>query len=387
MKAPTLKKLSLLAMSLIFAVSCGGSGSTSNGSDSSSGSGSFNAEKSAYGDPTETSVAAIDLSMLGEAKKLHILSKSGESEFDGQTLDVIDVKIEGNSEAKMLFSPFPVTKNTKKIVFGGYHSNSGEGITPEKAVEIDLPELGETTSGNGNFTVKLPGMPIEVEVPLDWTLTLEEENVSIETPNGSYSGLRHYTGSGKITEEPLGEFLGGTEFTGDVYFSPTLGIPVKYKLNGVNFEGDLESVWDFGDPDETGPKIIKKSDTLDSSKLSFGLSTYEVKGEFDADHQTHAKMLLEIRYLDEDAAKNDPMPELNVEFGTVFGYFPSQIVESPVSIFFPEENGEGYKYFIAYVDQAAKNRDEPVSYRISVSHDGTVKPVRVTARIYYNKKF
>ena len=130
---------------------------------------------------------------------------------------------------------------------------------------------------------------------------------------------------------------------------------------------------------------MKKSAVINKENPSFELSTHDLKGNFDADPKQHAKMLLEIRYLDENAAKNDPMPEVNVEFGTVMGYFPSQLVESPVSIFFPEENGEGYKYFISYVDQAAKGNDKPISYRISVTGGESVKPMRVTARIYYYK--
>ncbi|MBQ4438036.1 hypothetical protein II898_04090 [bacterium] len=368
-----MKKFMFFALFALLAAACSGGSSDS-----------FNAKKSAYGDPTVTSVAAINVGMLTNEKKLHVLGRAGTTEFSGRVFDVIDVKINDNSEAEMLFSPFPVTKETKKIFFGGYTSKSGEGIKPKEAVEVDLPKLGETTEGSGEFTVKLPGMPIEVDVPLDWTVKLEEEDVSINTPSGSYSGLRHYTGSGKISEGPLGDFLGNTEFTGDIYFSPTLGIPVQYKLNGVNFEGDLESVWDYGDPDETGYRVMKKSGIVNSENPSFELSTYELKGNFDADPNQHAKMLLEIRYLDESAAKNDPQPEINVEFGTVMGYFPSQLVESPVSIFFPEEN-EGFRYFIAYVSQAAKGHNGPISYRISVTGGESVKPLRVTARIYYNK--
>ena len=55
------------------------------------------------------------------------------------------------------------------------------------------------------------------------------------------------------------------------------------------------------------------------------------------------------------------------------------------SIFFPEEDSEGFKYFIAYVSQAAKGHNGPISYRVSVSGGESVKPLRVTARIYYNK--
>lgn len=352
---------------------------------SCSDSGSFDAEKSSYGEPTETSVIEINAGLLANEKKPHILEKTGTSEFGGQTFDVIDVKINGNSEAQMLLSPWPVTKDIRHLTFGGYTSNSGEGTKPKQPVDIELPDLGETAEGSGEFTVKLPGMPVEVDVPFDWTVKLEEEDVSIDTPSGSYSGLRHYTGSGKISAGPLSDFLGNTEFTGEVYFSPTFGFPVKYTVNGINFDGELESTWDYGDPDEIGYRVMKKSDIVNSENPSFSLSTYDLKGKFDADPQSHAKMLLEIRYLDENAAKNDPMPAVNVEFGTVTGRFPAMLIESPVSIFFPEENDKGYKYFIAYVDEASKNHKDPISYHVSVSGGESVKPLRVTARIYYNK--
>ena len=368
-----MKKIVFFALFALLAVSCSGGSSDS-----------FNAEKSPYGAPTVTSNIEINAGMLANEKKPHVLVKSGSSEFGGKIFDVIDVKIDGNTEAKMLISPWPVTKDVRHLTFGGYTSNSGEGTKPKQPVDIELPELGETAEGSGEFTIKLPGMPLEVDVSFEWTVKLEEEDVSISTPSGSYSGLRHYTGSGKISEGPLSEFLGDTEFTGEVYFSPTFGFPVLYKVNGINFNGDLESVWDYGDPDETGYRVMKKSAVINSENPSFELSTHDLKGNFDADPNQHAKMLLEIRYLDEDAAKNDPMPEINVEFGTVMGYFPSQLVESPFSIFFPEEN-EGFKYFIAYVDQAAKGHNGPISYRISVTGGESVKPLRVTARIYYNK--
>ena len=366
----------IFAVSALFILSCGGG---------SSDGGSFNAEKSSYGEPTETNVVAINAGLLTNEKKPHVLVKSGTSEFGGKLFDVIDVKINGNSEAQMLISPWPVKKNVRHLTFGGYTSNSGEGTKPKQPVDIELPELGQTEEGSGEFTVKLPGMPIAVDVPFDWTVKLEEEDITIDTPSGTYSGVRHYTGSGRISEGPLSEFLGDTEFTGEVYFSPTFGFPVKYKVNGINFDGDLESTWDYGDPDGTGYRVMKKTGVINSENPSFSLSTYDLKGNFDADPKSHAKMLLEIRYLDENAAKNDPMPAVDVEFGTVMGYFPAQLIESPFSIFFPEEDGNDYKYFIAYVDQAAKSRNDPISYHVSVSGGESVKPLRVTARIYYNK--
>ena len=75
-----------------------------------------------------------------------------------------------------------------------------------------------------------------------------------------------------------------------------------------------------------------------------------------------------------------------VNFGTMGGmyYFPHELIESPVSVFFPEENGNGFRYWYAFVDQAAKNQDENgISYTISVDKDASLPELRVTARIAY----
>jgi hypothetical protein len=76
----------------------------------------------------------------------------------------------------------------------------------------------------------------------------------------------------------------------------------------------------------------------------------------------------------------------HVEFGTVWGVYPYQLVESPVSLFHPEENGKGYKYWVGYVDQAAKNESSNgIAYHIGVNlPDYVSSPVRVTARILYH---
>jgi hypothetical protein len=124
---------------------------------------------------------------------------------------------------------------------------------------------------------------------------------------------------------------------------------------------------------------------LTPERPNFSLSTYDVAQTHDADKDTHAKMLLELRWADADRAATTDQPLVTETFRTVFGVFPSLLVPSPVSLFHPEENGLGYTFWVGYVDQAAKN--EPIngiSYAVDVSLPNSIThPVLVTARIHY----
>jgi hypothetical protein len=101
-------------------------------------------------------------------------------------------------------------------------------------------------------------------------------------------------------------------------------------------------------------------------------------------------MLLELRYVDETKAKQTNVPEFvygNIEFGTTWGYFPHQLIASPVSLFHPEENGKGYTFFVAYVDQAAKNQQtNGITYHVKATLPDYMygSPMRATARIVYH---
>jgi hypothetical protein len=119
---------------------------------------------------------------------------------------------------------------------------------------------------------------------------------------------------------------------------------------------------------------------------SFDLSTYDVRGQFDADKDKHAKMLVEVRFMEDEKAKTADRPPIETDIGTVFGVYPHELIASPVSFFHAEENGKGFTFWIAYVDQAAKNEStNGISYHISATvPDYGSSPVRVTSRIVYN---
>jgi len=143
---------------------------------------------------------------------------------------------------------------------------------------------------------------------------------------------------------------------------------------------------DCGDPLTPGYNAIQKVGLIQPGGETFELSTYGCSGDFSADKMTHAKMLLELRFADEELAKTTTQPPVIVSFVTVFGYFPHQLVSSTVSIFHPEENGRGYTYWYALVDQAAKNvaGSDGISYGIEVAPaDYMTNAVRATARIRY----
>ncbi len=170
-----------------------------------------------------------------------------------------------------------------------------------------------------------------------------------------------------------------------VWYHPAFGV-VKVQIPMFEVGMDIDGEHDCGDPLADGFNAIQKVGVVEAGGERFSLNVYDCAGDFAADKNTHAKMLLELRFADEDLAKSTTPPPVVEEFGTVFGYFPETLVQSPVSIFHPEENGHGFVYWYALVDQAAKNAagDNGISYRIEVRPtDYQVSAVRATARIVY----
>lgn len=212
--------------------------------------------------------------------------------------------------------------------------------------------------------------------------TLVEKDVTVESDIGTVSGCSHFQATGSL---PL--LFTNLTVAGDLYYSPTFGLvkaAIREPLSGlgVSFAGSNDAS-DLGG----GYFSVQKVGTVGAGTSSWRLDTYDVKQKSDADKNTHAKMLLEVRWLDEAVAKTEQKPYVTQEFGTGWGYFPSALVVSPVSYFYPEENGKGYKHWIAYVDQAAKNEpgSNGISYHISAGYDPSWSAVRVTGRIVYKK--
>lgn len=99
-------------------------------------------------------------------------------------------------------------------------------------------------------------------------------------------------------------------------------------------------------------------------------------------------MFLEMRFASNADAKAKGLADakqVQVQFATQMGTYSHTLAESPVSLLHPEDNRKGYKFFWAFVDQAAKN--EPgangIAYKVTVTKPGGVAAVKVSARILY----
>lgn len=249
-------------------------------------------------------------------------------------------------------------------------------------LEIDVP-VGEPQPFAVSGSV-IVGSPTAESQPtsIEGTYTLVAKDVTVEAPIGTVTGASHYTVKTLLPAE-----LGiEAEVEGEIYYHPRLGV-VKADLAkpfaglGVGFAGS-EDITELGG----GYYSVQKVATLGGGfGTSSELATYDLTGDFDADKDTHAKMLMEVRWVDEARAKTEERPEVISEFGTVFGYFPSFLASFPVSFFYPEEASEGYHYWISYVDQAAKNETtQGISYSISADYSGA-DAVRVTKRIVFKR--
>jgi hypothetical protein len=153
---------------------------------------------------------------------------------------------------------------------------------------------------------------------------------------------------------------------------------------------EISGANDCSEPDSSGHALVRKVGKVDSAH-PFQISTYDDCGQqFDADKDEHAQMLLELRWDDDAKAKAgapDTLgPMLHIKFSTVWGEFFAAPVTMQVSALHPEENGQGFNYLYAFVNQAAKNESSNgISYNISVRVDSGASPIRATGRIYYKK--
>lgn len=325
----------------------------------------------------------------------------GEESYEGKIVGEVDVN--GTTYKRYSFKPTqdPEGKSTEIFVsdyppaadgtlkVGGVDEKDSLKIETDAPIEIDMtPPLGEPQEYEVDLTAKLRGFNISAPAHAVASYTLVEEGVSVETKVGMVHDCRHFTGTVRVEHEQLPENLNGVQVDGEAWVHDVMGIvAVDVPALGVRVtSGGLE---DLGDP--TGEKgSIRKMAVLDSSSPTYSLNTYDVNQKLDADKNKHAKMLLELRWADEDKARTDTepgYPQVDIEFGTTMGIYPFQLTSSPVSLFHPEENGQGYTFWYAFVDQADKYQPENgISYHIDVSVDPDITPpLRVTGRIYYSR--
>lgn len=257
----------------------------------------------------------------------------------------------------------------------------GETVTLSEPIEINVDEMETGEIRDATIELSALGQTIPVSV----TYGPVEDDVTLMSAMGPVIGCRKYAVSGTFTMAGLP--LTDTLIEGTGYVHPTLGL-VGWEAPDLGIGMSMSGTSNYGDATE-GFNVIEMTDILTAANTHFSLHTYDRIGQWDADKNTHAKMLLEMRWADPTVAVTHDAPDplmASVTFGTMGGlyYFPHDLVESPVSIFFPEENGNDFRYWYAFVDQAAKNQDENgISYSISVNKDSTLPDLRVTARIGY----
>ena len=244
--------------------------------------------------------------------------------------------------------------------------------------------VAQTLNWMGTGTFEKPGHKNhKVEhKPLVGSYTLKQKGVTVSTPMGPVSGCYKY----EITAKLPGTFSVLGDFQGDLWYSSALGMVkanVTKPITGVGFGLKGGSGFaDLGDGWASVYKVVR----VGGASSNFSLSTYDREKKFDADKDTHAKMLLEIRWADADMASKDTKPYVNEKFATMTGMFPSTLKRSDVSLLFPEENGKGYVHWIAFVDQAAKNQSKNgIAYQITANHDPKFSHLRMAARIVYKR--
>lgn len=296
------------------------------------------------------------------------------------------------TNTELWVTPFPMGDDGKVTIAGGnYHDNRIAGtVTPTFTIDMKAP-IGEEQPVDTTYTGTLPDVAGTYTVAVQGTYKVVSHDESVATQAGTVNQCTHVTAAGTLTGDGLPAIVKDITLTGEFWFHDSFGV-VKARIPALGVDWSYEESWDVDDVDGEY-RTIKRSGVVNDSNPSWELSTDQVNGKWDADKMTHAKMLLEVRWADDETAKNSTQPvathpAVRIEFSTAWGTFFYQMTESPVSIFHPEDNGKGYKFYYAYVDEAAKNEpgDNGIIYQIRVqTTDPSVTPdIKATGRIYYH---
>jgi hypothetical protein len=276
------------------------------------------------------------------------------------------------------------------IDFAGFlHSSLVGGLLPAASmtltapIKVNLdPPIGQAQTVTASGTLTLTDSSTTSSADVTGQYTLVEKDATVTTGVGPLSGCNHYSGQAVSNSAGIPAAFKGQPISADLWYHPSFGV-VAFNSPTIGIGTAMTDTSDCGSVDSSGYRTIRKVGVVDASS-SFNLDTYDCDGDSIADKNTHAAMLLELRWVDETQAKTDTQPLPNVEFGVPLGYFPNAMAESPASVFHPEENGKGFKYWYSYVSQADKNDvGDSTAYHITVGAVPGLSAVRVTARIHY----
>lgn len=344
----------------------------------------------------KTTVATYGIRPLGEAPTVATFRYEGQEAFAGGTWD-------------RYRATYPVAAGTKTVDYFG--TDRGNGRVTAAGLKVTFPPgtlaVNYTVTLDPPVSLDIEAIPVGVEqvkavsgtfqaggvaqgIAVAGTVrfTKTDDNATVESQFGVISGVRVFQGTATLDQGegwPSLDLFKGQTISGTVWYHPTFGL-VKAESPDWNIGTFLTGEEDCGNPAAEDYNTIQKVGMVSAENPSFVLSSKDCSGAFDADKNRHAKMLLELRWAEDDRAKTADQPMVNVSFETAWGMFPFALVSSPVSIFHPEEAGKGYTYWYALVDEAAKNEpgENGILYKVAVSYpDYMTSPVRVTARIRY----
>jgi hypothetical protein len=284
-------------------------------------------------------------------------------------------------------------QGTAVVFAGGEIHNKSLNLpagTPDVTLTVNPPVTIETNiavnepqaiTATGTVLIGDPATAQPVTGTQTGTFKLVSKAETVDTGVGTQTGAAHYAGEVTVM---------GQKASGDLWTVSGLGV-VKASggwpgMPGVIKDAILGLTGSGGQTMDGDHTVASQESTLGPGHTQFKLDTYDIDGGLFADKNTHANMLLELRWADPTLAKSATPPPVTTEFGTAIGYFPSQQVDSPVSVLHPEENGLGYHYWTTLVNQAAKN--EPggpeTSYHIKANYTGSSGDVRATAQLNYH---
>lgn len=346
--------------------------------------------------PRPTTAAQYEVRLPGGSDVPVSIQGVGTSSFNGGTWEKYEITYPKPSGTKTVHVYGTLTGGRKIEIAGGEviyppgeTKRQNYTVTLETPLKVNLDRVGngQPQATNLSGEVQIVGQaPIQVTAAVNWTRTMKD--AVVETEMGAVGGVEVYEGDATVLDGSglsVLDLIKDVPIHGTVWFHPTLGL-LKFDTPDLPVGAAMKGSSDCGDPLGGDWNTIQAVGTVRPGAPRFTLGTYDCSNDFDADKMRHAKMLLELRFADDQMAKSSTEPNVNVTFGTTWGYFPHVMLQSPHSIFHPEENGLGYTFWYALVDQAAKNElgDGGVAYKIEVAPlDDETPPIRATARIVY----
>ncbi|NOZ01613.1 MAG: hypothetical protein GXP54_06960, partial [Deltaproteobacteria bacterium] len=368
---------------LVLAAGCGGNGGT-------------DSVKTPFKPVTNTTSLDYEIKTLSGSSKPVTIQWVGKQTFNNATWDQFQTTYPVSEGIKTV-DIFGRLEGSEGVTIAGYRSTypaaaagKDHTLTLDQPVSVDTTKIPvgvqqETVAG-GTLELGDGTPPITGRVKARYTKTTAD--ATVESRFGTVSGVQIYEGDVTLEDaagSDLVDAFKGQTATGRIWFHPTLGV-LKVEVDDWPIGAAMTGEHDCGDPNASDYNTIQKVGLLSPEAPEFVLSSHDCSGEYDADKERHAQMLLELRWADEAKALTPDQPMVNVEFSTMWGTFPFSLLSSPVSIFHPEENGQGFTYWYAFVNEAAKNEpgDNGIMYQVKVNFpDYMTSHVRATARVRY----